>query len=157
MAVKFDSFEMDESFVCPVQKLFAAFTDPVTKRAWYADSPDAETHETLQYTLDPQVGGKEVFRLALNDKTPMPGLEIQMIGECVARIDNALLVYASRMIIQGQVVSITNETFEFAPQGAGARLRLTQQGAYLEGSDGPELRRRGHEKLIADLRRHLVG
>src|SRR3954465_7551688 len=128
MAVKFDSFEMDEAFACSVQKLFAAFTDPVTKRAWYADGAHAETHETLEYTLDPQVGGKEVFRLVLNDKTPVPGLEIQMVGECVARVDNVMLVYASRMIVRGQVVSITNETFEFAQEGAGARLRLTQQG-----------------------------
>jgi uncharacterized protein YndB with AHSA1/START domain len=157
MAVKFDSFEMDEAFACPVQKLFSAFTDPTIKRAWYADGAHAETHETLEYTLDPQVGGKEVFRLVLNDKTPAPGLEIQMVGECVARVDNALLVYASRMSAHGQVVSITNEIFEFASDGAGARLRLTQQGAYLEGSDGPELRRRGHEQLISDLRRHLGG
>ena len=157
MAVKFDSFEMDEAFACPVQKLFAAFTDPVTKRAWYADGAHAETHETLEYALDPQVGGKEVFRLALNDKTPMPGLEIEMVGECVARVDNALLVYASRMSARGQVVSITNEAFEFTADGAGSRLRLTQQGAYLEGSDGPELRRRGHEQLLSDLRRYLAG
>jgi uncharacterized protein YndB with AHSA1/START domain len=157
MAVKFDSFEMDEAFACPVQKLFAAFTDPATKRAWYADGAHAGTHETLEYTLDSQVGGKEVFRLALNDRTPMPGVEIKMEGECVARVDDALLVYASRMIVHGQVVSITNETFEFAPDGAGARLRLTLQGAYLEGSDGPELRRRGHEQLLSDLRRHLGG
>jgi uncharacterized protein YndB with AHSA1/START domain len=157
MTVKFDSFEMHEAFACPVQRLFSAFTDPMTKRAWYADGAHAETHETLEYTLNPQVGGKEVFRLALNDKTPAPGLEIHMEGECVARIDNTLLVYASRMSAHGQVVSITNETFEFAPDGAGARLRLTQQGTYLEGSDGPELRRRGHEQLFSDLRRHLAG
>jgi uncharacterized protein YndB with AHSA1/START domain len=157
MTVKFDSFEMDEAFACPVQRLFSAFTDPRTKRAWYADGAHAETHETLEYTLDPQVGGKEVFRLVLNDKTPVPGLEIQMVGECVARVDNALLVYSSRMSAHGQVVSITNETFEFAPDGAGARLRLTQQGTYLEGSDGPELRRRGHEQMLSDLRRHLGG
>ena len=157
MAVQFDSFEMDEAFACPVQKLFAAFTDPTIKRAWYAEGAHAETHETLEYTLEPHVGGKEILRVVLNDKTPVPGLEIQMAGECVARVDNALLVYASRMIVRGQVVSITNETFEFAPDGAGARLRLTQQGAYLEGSDGPELRRRGHQQLLSDLRRHLGG
>jgi uncharacterized protein YndB with AHSA1/START domain len=157
MAVKFDSFEMGETFACPLQKLFSAFTDPVTKRAWYVDGAHADTHDTLAYSLDPEVGGKEVFRLVLNDKTPVPGLEIEMVGECVARIDNALLVYSSRMIARGHVVSITNETFEFTADGAGARLRLTQQGTYLEGSDGPELRRRGHEQLLSDLRRYLGG
>jgi len=156
MAIKFDGFEMEEAFACSVQKLFAAFTDPATKRAWYADGAHADTHETLEYLLDPQVGGREVLRVMLNDKTPVPGLEIEMAGECVARVDNALLVYASRMIARGEVVSITNETFEFLANGEGARLRLTQQGTYLDGSDGPELRRRGHEQLLSDLRRHLV-
>lgn len=157
MVVKFDNFEMSESFACPVEKLFSAFIDPVIKRAWYADGAHADTHDTLQYALDPDVGGKEVLRIALNDKTPVPGLEIEMVGECVARIDNALLVYASRMIAHGSVVSITNETFEFMTDGAGARLRLTQQGAYLDGSDGPELRRHGHEQLLSGLRRFLAG
>ncbi|PHY21186.1 SRPBCC domain-containing protein [Caulobacter sp. BP25] len=157
MVIKFDSFEMEEAFACPLEKLFSAFTDPVTKRAWYADGAHTPTHDTLEYTLDPEVGGKEVFRVVLNDKTPVPGLEIEMMGECVARVDNALLVYSSRMIARGDVVSITNETFEFMSDGAGARLRLTQQGTYLDGSDGPELRRRGHEQLLAELRRHLAG
>jgi len=157
MTVRFDSFEMDEVFACPVQKLFAAFIDPTTKRAWYVDGAHADTHETLEYTLDPRIGGKETLRVVLNDKTPVPGLEIQMEGECVARIDDALLVYSSRMIARGEVVSLTNETFEFSADGAGARLRLTQQGTYLEGSDGPELRRRGHQQLLSDLRRYLAG
>lgn len=157
MAVKFDSFEMSETFACPVQRLFSAFTDPIIKRAWYVDGAHADTHNTVAYALAPEVGGKEVFRFVLNDKTPMPGLEIEMVAECVALINNALLVYSSRMIARGHVVSLTNETFEFAADGAGARLRLTQQGTYLDGSDGPDLRRRGHEQLLSDLRRYLGG
>lgn len=46
MAVKFDSFEMGETFACSLQKLFAAFTNPVTKRAWYVDGAHADTHDT---------------------------------------------------------------------------------------------------------------
>ncbi|ADG11902.1 hypothetical protein B7G68_17785 [Caulobacter segnis] len=155
MAVQFDSFEIEETFACSVETLFRAFTDPAIKRDWYVDGAHADTHETLDYSLDAQVGGKEIFRLVLNDKTPVPGMRIDMVGECVARVDAALLVYASRMIAGERVVSITNETFVFSAHGAGARLKMTQQGTYLEGADGPELRRRGHEQLLADLRRHL--
>jgi uncharacterized protein YndB with AHSA1/START domain len=155
MPVLFDGFEMRETFACSVEALFAAFTDPVTKRAWYADGEHTATHETLEYTLDPRVGGKEVFRIVLNDKTPVPGLRIDMESEYVARVDNALLVCCARMMSGGKVVSIANETFEFAADGDKASLKLTQQGTYLDGSDGPVLRRRGHEQLLADLRRHL--
>lgn len=155
MPVLFDSFEIAETFACTVEKLFAAFTDPMTKRGWYADGGHSATHETLDYSLDSRVGGKEIFRIVLNDKTPVPGLQVDMESEFVARIDNALLVCRTRMITGGKVVSIANEAFEFATEGDKASLKLTQQGAYLDGSDGPLLRRNGHEQLLAGLHRYL--
>lgn len=157
MRVEFDTFEMTEVFNCPLEKLFNAFIDPVIKRAWFVDGTHAATHDTVEYTLSEEVGGREVFRLVLNDKTPVPGLEIAMISECVARIDNALLVHRSTMSSKGAIRSVTAETFEFTTEAGKARLRLTQQGTYLEGSDGPALRRKGFEQLFGDLGRYLAG
>ncbi|MCY1646196.1 SRPBCC domain-containing protein [Caulobacter sp. SL161] len=155
MTILFDGFEIKETFACSVEKLFSAFIDPATKRGWYADGNSSATHETLEYSLDARVGGKEIFRIVLNDKTPVPGLQVDMEGEFVAREDNMLLVCRTRMITGGKVVSIANEAFEFAAEGDKASLKLTQQGAYLEGSDGPLLRRNGHEQLLAGLHRYL--
>jgi hypothetical protein len=107
-------------------------------------------------TLDETVGGKEIFRIVLNENTPVPGMKIDMESECVARIDNELLVHRSTMASDGTILSISAETFEFSMDGSGSVLRLTQQGTYLEGSDGPQLRRRGFEQLFVDLRRYLA-
>jgi uncharacterized protein YndB with AHSA1/START domain len=151
MNIQHDTFEMNETFDCSVEKLFDAFVDPVIKRAWYADH--AGGHSTDLYELDASVGGRETFHITLSDKTPVPGMKIQMESECVARIDQRLLVQQSRMRHAGSTVSITNESFEFSSApGGGALLKLNQQGIYLEGSDGPQLRRSGHEQVLRHLR-----
>jgi uncharacterized protein YndB with AHSA1/START domain len=155
MRIQFDSFQMTESFACPLTKLFTAFTDPAIKRAWYVDSTHSATHDTTAYSLDASIGGKEIFHLVLNDKTPVPGMKIEMEAECMARIDNALLVQRSTMASGGRIVSITNETFQFSTENGKAVVKLTQQGTYLEGSDGPQLRRDGFTQLFTDLRRHM--
>ncbi len=156
MHVQFDSFEMTEAFDCPLEKLFDAFTDPVIKRAWYVDGTHSATHDTTAYTLDASVGGKEVYHLVLNDKTPVPGMKIEMESECLARIDNELLVQRSTMASSGLIRSVSTETFEFSTQGGKAVIRLTQQGTYLEGSDGPQLRRQGFTQVFTDLRRLMA-
>ena len=149
-----DTFEMNETFNCSVAKLFAAFVDPVSKRAWYADHGGA--HSTDLYELDPSIGGKERFHITLNDKTPVPGMKIEMESECVARVDQRLLIQQSRMRHAGNTVSISNEAFEFSSApGGGAMLKLTHQGLYLEGSDGPQRRRSGHEQTLRHLRAWL--
>lgn len=156
MQVQFDTFTMTETFNCPLAKLFNAFTDPVIKRAWYVDGTHSATHDTAACSLDSSVGGREVFHLILNDKTPVPGMRIEMESECVARIDNALLVQRSSMASGGAIRSISAETFEFSTLNGQAVVRLTQQGTYLPGSDGPHLRRDGFAQLFTDLRRHLT-
>ena len=156
MQVQFDAFDMTETFDCSLTRLFNAFTDPAIKRAWYVDGTHSATHDTALYTLDASVGGKEVFHLVLNDKTPVPGMRIEMESECMARIDDALLVQRSSMACRGAILSISAETFEFSLQNGKAQVRLTQQGTYLERSDGPQLRRQGFAQLFTDLRHYLA-
>ncbi len=157
MNIQFDSFEMVEEFNCSVQKLFNAFTDPVIKREWFADGAHTVTHDTDHYSLDAQVGGKEIFEFTLNDKTPVPGLKIRMESECLARIDQQLLVFQSRMSAHNNYVSATNETFQFYERSGKAVVKLTQQGTYLEGSDGPQMRRNGFAELFGHLRNYIGG
>jgi len=157
MQVKFDTFEMVEEFNCTLEKLFHAFVDPATKRAWYADGSHSATHDTEHYSLDARVGEREIFHFTLNEKTPVPGLKIQMQSEYIARIDRELLVQQSRMTSGGKHLSISNETFEFATRNGKSLVKLTQQGTYLEGADGPELRRRGFQLLFTNLRQFIRG
>jgi hypothetical protein len=40
---------------------------------------------------------------------------------------------------------------EFLPNGKGTILAFTEQGAFFEGADGPEMREQGWKSLIGQL------
>jgi uncharacterized protein YndB with AHSA1/START domain len=155
MNIQFDTFDMIEEFNCSIQKLFNAFTDPAIKREWFADGAHSVTHDTDHYSMDSHVGGKEIFEFTLNHNTPVPGLKIRMESECLVRVDNQLLVFQSRMASNNQNLSATNETFQFYMNADKAAVKLTQQGTYLEGADGPQMRKNGYVQLFGHLRNYI--
>jgi uncharacterized protein YndB with AHSA1/START domain len=48
-------------------------------------------------------------------------------------------------------------TIELLPDGSGTDLVFTHQGAYFEGADGPEMRKRGWEILLGELAKEVDG
>ena len=48
-------------------------------------------------------------------------------------------------------ISVSLSTVEFKPDGAGTRLRYTEQGAFLDGHDTPEVREHGTRELLDAL------
>jgi hypothetical protein len=48
-------------------------------------------------------------------------------------------------------------TFEFKAAGGGARLIMTEQGAFLDGYDDNGSRERGSRELVEKLSRYLEG
>jgi uncharacterized protein YndB with AHSA1/START domain len=49
------------------------------------------------------------------------------------------------------IFSASQVTFELVPTDQGTDLILTHQGAFFEGSDGPEMREEGWNKLMDKL------
>jgi uncharacterized protein YndB with AHSA1/START domain len=52
-------------------------------------------------------------------------------------------------------ISSSLVTFEFLPIATGTELRLTHQGAFYEGSDGPKMREDGWRKILDRLATEL--
>ena len=44
---------------------------------------------------------------------------------------------------------------EIVPSGDGTRLTLTEQGAFFEGADGPDVREKGWRALLEALGKEL--
>jgi uncharacterized protein YndB with AHSA1/START domain len=63
-------------------------------------------------------------------------------------IPDERIVIGSNMAMNGTPFSGALLTFEFLPDGEGAKLILTHQGAFFEHSDGPEMRQHGWSKLL---------
>jgi uncharacterized protein YndB with AHSA1/START domain len=66
-------------------------------------------------------------------------------------VPNRRVVSASAMTLGDHRFSSSLVTFEFLPIPQGTDLRLTHQGAFFEGSDGPKMREGGWRKLLDQL------
>jgi uncharacterized protein YndB with AHSA1/START domain len=70
-------------------------------------------------------------------------------------VPNERIVTAYRMSMDGRPFSVSVATIELLADGAGTELVLTHQGAYLEGADGPEMRKDGWDHLLGNLVKEL--
>jgi uncharacterized protein YndB with AHSA1/START domain len=61
------------------------------------------------------------------------------------------IVYAYEMHLDERKISVSLATFELKSAGAGTRLIMTEQGAYLDGYDDAGSRERGSNFLLDAL------
>jgi hypothetical protein len=59
------------------------------------------------------------------------------------------------MHIDGKRISVSVATIEFIPSEKGTNLKITEQGAYLDGFDKPEMREEGTKQLVEQLVKSL--
>jgi uncharacterized protein YndB with AHSA1/START domain len=66
-------------------------------------------------------------------------------------VPNRRLVYGYEMHLDARKISVSLATLELAPAGAGTRLKLTEQGAFLDGYDDAGSREHGTGLLLDRL------
>ena len=69
------------------------------------------------------------------------------------------IVYSYEMYADGARLSVSVATIEFTKRGDGTALTWTEQGAYLDGIDGPQapaLRQEGTTEMLDGLARYLT-
>ena len=102
--------------------------------------------------MDFQVGGREVYRGRAGGG-PLTAFDSQY-ADIVA---DERIVYTYDMHLDDQRISVSLATVQLEPLGTGTRLTFTEQGAYLDGFDTPDVREEGTGQLLdalgAELRR----
>jgi uncharacterized protein YndB with AHSA1/START domain len=142
------TFVVERTYPVTPERAFAAFADPEQKRRWFATG---DNHEVEHYELDFRVGGKERACLRFNEGTPIAGkLCINDIGY-LDIVPDRRIVFASTMAIGAKCISASLATVEFLPSEDGTDVIFTHQGAFFEGSDGPQMREAGWRKLLSRL------
>lgn len=111
------TFSIERTYDAPPERVFSAFSDPAAKARWFGGEGDG--WETVEFTVDFQVGGREVYR--------------------------------GRAGGGPQCISVSLATVQLEPAGAGTRLTFTEQGAYLDGFDTPDVREEGTGQLLDAL------
>jgi uncharacterized protein YndB with AHSA1/START domain len=129
------TFVIERSYPTPPDRLFSAFADAAKKRVWFAESG---THDVEEFAMDFRVGGAEVARYRFKEGTPFPGVAFVHEGNFLDIVPNRRIVSSSAMAIGENRISASLVTVEFLPTDTGTDLICTHQGAFFEGSDGPQ-------------------
>jgi uncharacterized protein YndB with AHSA1/START domain len=147
-AVVHNTFVVERAYPVPPDRVFAAFSDPVKKRRWYADG---ESKQIESYDMDFRVGGKEHYASGFKEGHPLAGRTLKSENIYRNIVPNRRIIFTSTMALEDKCFSISLGTVELLPSEKGADLILTFQSAFLEGADGPEMREAGWRGLLDKL------
>ncbi len=138
------TFVLERTYDASPATVFSAWADPAAKARWFAE---ADGWTTGMYEVDFRVGGHETYRGG-----PKGGGQThRMNGQYQDIIPNARIIYTYDMHLNDTRISVSLATIELEPSGAGTRLILTEQGAYLDGYDSPDQRKEGTGSLLDAL------
>lgn len=146
--VTHSTFAIERHYPAPPEKVFAAFADKSVKRRWYTDSRVVVSEE---FEMDFRIGGHDLARFRFSEQSPFPGVALSYHTTYLDIVPDRRLVYAYGMAMADKIVSASLVTFEFVPGDGGTDVLFTEQGAYFEGADGPDMRKTGWGDLLDKL------
>src|SRR5690349_17773576 len=139
------TFRIERQFDATPERVFAAFAGLEAKTKWFS-GPDAWL--TSRRELDFRVGGREVL-----SGGPRGGLMHTFDARYFDIIPDQRIIYGYDMYVGEQKLSVSLATIELEPSGAGTRLTMTEQGAYLDGVEDGTEREAGTKGLLEKLAR----
>lgn len=148
LAVVHSTFVLERNYLQSPERVFSAFSFAAKRRRWFAES---DHHDIELFEQDFRPGGTERLRFRFKEGTPLPGKVLTNEGTYQDIVENRRIVMATHMTIEGKVVSASLVTIELVPAKDGTDLICTHQGAFFEGSGGPEMREHGWKVLLDKL------
>lgn len=129
-------------------RVFAAWADAAERVKWDWPGEDWELAE-LKQTF--RVGGRESARFG-----PKGHPDFWNDGRYLDIVANVRIVSAGTMHEGEARISATLCTIEFHADGAGTRLAVTDQSAFLDGRESPKERRSGWGTIFDRLEKYLA-
>jgi uncharacterized protein YndB with AHSA1/START domain len=149
-----DTFSIERTYPAAPSRVFAAFASAEAKCAWgETGGLEPAEGEAGIAEFDFRAGGRERFGHKFQDTTYRYDALYYDI------VPDQRIVYSYEMYADGARISVSVATIEFAKSGDGTALTWTEQGAYLDGIDGPQapaLRKGGTTEMLDGLTRHLA-
>jgi len=137
------TFCLERIYEASRAQVYHALTDPAAKAKWFgaggAFTPIAKEMEVRN-------GGRELFKARWDS-----GMVTCFEAYYHDVVPEERLVYTYTMHLDERKISVSLATFELKPAGAGTRLVLTEQGAFLDGYDDAGARERGTNGLLDAL------
>jgi uncharacterized protein YndB with AHSA1/START domain len=136
-------FSLERIYDASPALVFRALSDRAAKARWF-EAGGGWT--PIERTMDVRPGGRE------RAKGRWPnGLVTTFDAVYFDVVPNRRLVYCYEMHLDARKISVSLATIELAPAGAGTKLKLTEQGAFLDGYDDAGSREHGTGLLLDRL------
>ena len=145
------TFVIERDYAAPPARVFAGFASEATKRRWFVGEKASEVDE---FTMDFRVGGRELTRIRFKGgPAGAPAKGTQFRNDTVYQdiVPDRRIVFAYTMTIGDKRISASLATVELRSSGGGTRLVYTEQAAFFEGADGPQMREGGWRDLLQRL------
>jgi uncharacterized protein YndB with AHSA1/START domain len=137
------TFVVERSYPAAPARVFAAWADPAIKAQWFGAPDESQVTPAI---FDFRIGGREFSSGVAPD-----GRAYSYDAHFYEIVPNERILYAYEMQLDGARISVSLATILFLAEGAGTRLVVTEQGAFLDGLDTPEQRRSGTGGLLDQL------
>ena len=147
------SFTIERSFKASPARVFGAWATAEARAKWFVGG-DGWTQLIREF--DFREGGRE--RVVGRKGT---GTISDFRASYAEIVPDRRIVFTYEMFLNDARVSVSLATIELWPEEKGARMKLTEQGAYLvaydpQGDDNGS-RERGTRELLDNLERYLAG
>ena len=148
-----DMFVIERSYLAIPSRVFAAFASTDAKSNWGWIDRSAVDDGAKAPELDFRIGGRERFEFKEH------GTALRYDARFYDIVPDQRIIYAYEMYAGDARISVSVATIEFASNGDGTALTVTEQGAYLDDIDGPQapsLRKEGVTEMLGNLTGYLA-
>jgi len=137
------TFSLERIYDASPARVFHALTDRAAKARWF------EAHEgysVIERSMDVRPGGRERLRARWHT-----GMVSTFDAVYFDVIPQTRIIYAYEMHLDDRKISVSLATMELSAAGAGTRLLVTEQGAFLDGYEDGGARAHGTGFLLDAL------
>jgi uncharacterized protein YndB with AHSA1/START domain len=143
------TFSLERVYDASPAQVFRALSDKAVKARWFEGG---NGWTVIEREMDVRPGGRERAK----GRWPS-GMVTTFDAVYFDVVPDERLVYTYEMHLDDRKISVSLATIELKPKGAGTRLVVTEQGAFLDGYDDAGSREHGTGLLLDRLGASLKG
>ncbi len=136
------TFVIERTYDAQPSRVWRAWADPDEKLRWFGPQELRKPEHELEF----RVGGLERMTVQAPD-----GALYTYVARFQDIVEGQRFIHTYEMYRDEARISVSVATVELAAEGAGTRLTLTEQGAFLDGLDTPAEREHGTRELLDTL------